>query len=161
MKLLRLAVLATPLVLAACSGSAPPATESSSASAAAPQAAAEKPAAPAAAPAEASLLDPLYGKWAVDLKQCEGPGPGAITISETRFEGAENGCDINGFTDNKNGTFTAALTCSSQGQTANENIQMRPIFAPTGEGIDMVYLNRKNATFTVLRCKQPAARNQN
>ncbi len=29
---------------------------------------------------------------------------------------------------------------------------MRPIFAPTGEGIDMVYLDRDNFKSEVLRC---------
>jgi hypothetical protein len=72
-------------------------------------------------------------------------------------EGAENGCEITGFTDNGNGSFNAALTCESQGQTADETIQMRPIFAPTGEGIDMVYLDRDNAAFTVLRCRSATA----
>ncbi|HWA18228.1 MAG TPA: hypothetical protein VG757_04475 [Devosia sp.] len=150
MKLNYLAALGVPLLLAACSGGPPPATPADSSSAA-PQAA-------AAAPANNDSLAPLFGTWAADLGQC-GQQTGPIKISQTRFEGAENGCDITGYTDNGDGTFTAALACQSQGQTANENIRMRPIFAPTGEGIDLVYVDRDNQAFTVLRCKEPKAAN--
>jgi hypothetical protein len=154
MKLLHFAVLGVPLLLAACSGGTPPAAPAASSSAA-PQAA---PQAAAAAPASADNLAPLFGTWAADLSQCGQP-TGPIKISATRFEGAENGCDIGGYTDNGDGTFTAALACQSQGQTANENIKMRPIFAPTGEGIDLIYVDRDNQAFTVLRCKEPKAAN--
>lgn len=102
------------------------------------------------------MLAPLFGTWALDPKQCGGQ---VLKISKTRFEGADNGCDISGYTDNGDGTYTAAMSCTSGGQTAAENIQMRPIFAPTGEGIDLVYLNRDNLATTVLRCPEPAAAN--
>jgi hypothetical protein len=95
----------------------------------------------------------LFGTWAADLGQCGGP-TGPIMISQTRFEGAENGCDITGFTDNGDGTYTAALACQSQGQASNESIRMTPMFAPTGRAIEMVYLDRDNQTFTVLSCNK-------
>jgi hypothetical protein len=44
------------------------------------------------------------------------------------------------------------MTCTSQGQSADESIKMRPIFAPTGEGIELTYLNRNNLETTLLRC---------
>jgi hypothetical protein len=155
MKLLRLAILGVSLALAACSGGTPPAAPAASSSAA-PQGAAAAPSA-AAAPANAESLAPLFGTWAADLSQC-GQTAGPIKISASRFDGAENGCDIGGFTDNGDGTFTAALACQSQGQTAKENIKMRPIFAPTGEGIDLIYVDRDNQAFTVLRCEEKKAK---
>ena len=148
MRLLPFAILPA-LLLAACSGSEPaaPATSSEAAPAATPV---------AAAPASDDALAPLFGTWALDPSQCSGP---VLKISKARFEGAENGCDITSFSDNGNGTYTAAMSCTAEGQTANESIQMRPIFAPTGEGIDLVYLNRENLAATVLRCPEPAATN--
>ncbi len=123
--------------LAACGGSAPPAASSSAV------------VAQAAAPAADAALEPLFGTWALDPSQCGGQ---VLKISKTRFEGPGSACDISGFIDNGNGSFTAAMSCAASGQTANERISMRPIFAPTGEGIDLVYLDRKNLASEVLRC---------
>jgi len=44
------------------------------------------------------------------------------------------------------------MTCTANGASASERIQMRPIYGPTGEGIDIVYLDRKNKTSEVMRC---------
>ena len=44
------------------------------------------------------------------------------------------------------------MSCSANGQTSKERISMRPIFAPTGEGIDLIYLDRNNLKSEVLRC---------
>jgi hypothetical protein len=128
------------LFLAGCGGGAPPQPAPSEA---APQ--------PVAAADDA--LAPLFGDWGLDPAQCQQ----VIRISKTRFEGAENGCDIASFTDNGDGTFTAAMTCSSQGTSADEQIRMRPVFAPTGEGVELTYLNRDNLETTLLRCAPPAA----
>ncbi|MEO6394665.1 MAG: hypothetical protein ABIO40_01985 [Devosia sp.] len=154
MNIFRLAILAAPIALAACSGN-PAAPAASSSEPAAPPAA-EAPAAKPAKAVDNAALEPLFGKWAVDLAQCNATGAGPITISATRFEGAENGCDITSFSDGGNGNFLAAVSCNAQGKASTENIQMRPIFAPTGEGIDMVYLDRGKQAFTVLRCKSAA-----
>ncbi len=142
LSVLPLVILPT-LALAACSGESPPAASS----APAPAAVAE-----VAAPAADDALAPLFGTWALDPTQCAGP---VLSISKTRFEGAENGCDISGFTDNGNGTYTAALSCLGEGQAVEEQIAMRPVFAPSGEGIELTYINRDNLQTTVLRC--PAA----
>ena len=53
---------------------------------------------------------------------------------------------------NGDGSFTAAMDCNSQGTKASERIKMRPLFAPTGEGIGLTYLDRNNTEATVLRC---------
>lgn len=135
------------LVLAACGSNEAPAPAPTPSSPAA-----EAAAAPAAASDEA--LAPLFGTWALDPAQCDGP---VLRISQTRFEGAENGCDISGYTDNGDGTFTAVMTCMGGGQAVSESIMMRPLYAPTGEGIDLTYLNRDNLETTVLRCPEPAA----
>lgn len=103
---------------------------------------------PLSARAQAELA-PLFGTWATDLRNCE---IGAIRISRTRFEGAENGCDIASIVDTGDWNFVATLVCTSQGQSVRERIGMVPLFAPTGEGIGLTYLDRDNQQVTVLRC---------
>jgi hypothetical protein len=147
MRHLRLAGIILPaLLLAACGGGTPPVQTSS---------AAQAPAAPpaqtvAAKPADDKALKPLFGSWGLDPANC---GKQVLKISKTRFEGPGSGCDISGYTDNGDGTYTAQMSCTANGATSTEKIQMRPIFAPTGEGIDLVYLDRKNQQAEVLRCK--------
>jgi len=154
MRHLRFAAIASAaLLLAACGNNNQPAQPSSSAAASSKQVAdtTTQPAAPAA-PAADDKLKPLFGSWGLDPGNC---GDQVLKISKTRFEGPGSGCDISGFTDNGNGTFTAAMSCTANGGTSTEKVQMRPIFAPTGEGIDLVYVDRNNLASTVLRC--PAA----
>ena len=134
------------LALAACTGNEPPPAQPSAASSAPPPS-------QEAAPATDEALAPLFGTWALNPNQCEQN----IKISKARFEGAENGCDITTFGDNGDGSFTAAMSCLSQGQTADEQIMMRPVFAPTGEGVELTYVNRDNLQTLLLRCTEPAA----
>jgi hypothetical protein len=98
---------------------------------------------------EQAALQPLFGTWAADLGNCD---RGSIEISQTRFEGAENGCDITSIVDTGNWNFVASLSCPSQGQTARERIGMIPLYAPTGEAIALTYLDRDNQAVTVYRC---------
>jgi len=151
MRAFSLLTLLLVLPLASCGGDNPPASSSSTAQAAAQA----TPAAPAPVqpvsqkPAKDADLKPLFGTWALDPNQCDGQ---VLKISKTRFEGPGSGCDISGFVDNGNGSYTASMTCAANGQSTSERISMRPIFAPSGEGIDLVYLDRKNLTSEVLRC---------
>jgi hypothetical protein len=148
MRHVRLVAIAIPVLLAiaACGGNQP----SSPSSQASTQTPAPTPTTTAVSgPADPKALAPLYGTWALDLASC---GKQVLTISAKRFEGPGSGCDIAGYTDNGDGTYTAAMSCTADGQTAKERISMRPIFGPTGEGIDLVYLDRKNLTSEVLRC---------
>ena len=71
-------------------------------------------------------------------------------ISQSRFEGAENGCDIASIVDTGGWNFVATLSCTSQGGTAQERIGMVPLYAPSGEGIGLTYLDRDNQQVTVL-----------
>lgn len=151
MRHIRLVAIAIPVLLAvaACGGGnqpSPPTTQAST------QTAAPAPST-VSGPADQKALAPLFGTWALDLASC---GKQSLTISAKRFEGPGSGCDITGFSDNGDGTYTAAMSCTASGQTSNERISMRPIFGPTGEGIDLVYLDRKNLTSEVQRC--PAAK---
>jgi len=144
MRALSLLPLLLLLLLAACGGDTPPAPSSSQEAAPAPAAVGKA--------AKDTDIAPLFGTWALDPTQCGGQ---VLKISRTRFDGPGSGCDISGFIDNGNGSYTASMTCTSNGQAANERISMRPIFAPTGEGIDMIYLDRKNLASEVLRCETP------
>jgi hypothetical protein len=150
---LRFLFAAVPMlvVLAACGGNAPQAPASNQ-QAATETVASQAPTAPAAQPAATAAapdLNPLFGTWGFDAPVCSSP----IKIAETSFEGAENSCAISGFTDNGDGSFTASLSCSSQGQAADERIAMTPLFGPQGEGVRLDYLDREGEPVTVFRCK--------
>ena len=143
----RLAAIIIPaLLLAACGGGNPPAPAQPSTQ---PDVPAPPPVVQSTTPAKDADLKSLFGNWGLDPANC---GDQVLKISKKRFEGPGSGCDITGFTDNGNGTYTAAMSCKANGQTSAERIQMRPIFAPTGEGIDLVYLDRNNLQTEVLLC---------
>jgi len=156
MRYVRLAAVLVPaLLLTACGGGSnpPPAQPSAQPSTAQPEAPAPAPAAPAQTkPASDKDLAPLFGSWGLDPANC---GAQVLKISKKRFEGPGSGCDITGFNDNGDGTYTATMTCTAKGQSSTERIQMRPIFAPSGEGIDLTYLDRDNLKSEVLRCDLP------
>lgn len=147
------------LLLAACGGDTPkpPATPTATAKPA-PTVAAPAPAPKPAAPvvqATAEAIAPLIGSWAADLGNCGGQG--MISISATEFRGTENVCAITSMGDNGDGTFMAAMDCTAEGAKTSERIAMNPIFAPSGEGITLTYLDRGNEEVTVLRCPAPRA----
>lgn len=135
---------ALPLLLAACDQSPSPPQSDAQAESAAQLAAPVE-------PAPNVDLAPLLGRWAADLRACDTP----IVISETRFEGAENVCDITEFAESGDGAFTVSMTCTGEGQTVSERIAMTPIFGPTGEGIRLDYLDRGGEPVAVFRCKAP------
>lgn len=155
MRRLLLAV-SLPLLLTACDQ--PPTQPAAESEPAAATPAVEQPAEPAPEPQAEADKAPLFGVWAADLSWCGGEGEGfPITISATRFEGRENTCDITELADNGDGTFTASLACTSEGQSTNENVVMEPIFGPTGEGLRLTYVDRGGEPATVFRCETRAA----
>jgi hypothetical protein len=140
-----LSVIPLTLVLAACDSSQKPAATTTTVTA---------PAAPAATPATAdAALEPLIGTWAATTGNCSTP----ITIAANSFKGYENSCEISGWTDNGDGTFTAAMSCTAEGKTADEKITMTPLFGPQGEGIRLAYDDRGGDPVTVFRCSRPKA----
>ncbi|WP_417308921.1 hypothetical protein [Devosia sp.] len=146
MRLFALAALITLPVLAACSNDTPPAQAPVEAPAveapadpapATPAPAAEAPAAtPATLPAGAK---PLIGTWAVDLANC-GSTDAVVTVTASRIESANRSCDI-ALSDAGNGTFTTSC--------GDESLTLIPVFAPSGEGIN---IDTANGRETVLRC---------
>lgn len=154
------ALLILPLALAACGDNgadvAPPAGQAPAPAPAAAAPAAPSPAAlPAAAGGQAASgdLDFLWGTWAANLAWCTDQTNGSpITISEDRFEGAENVCDITSLTDSGDGSYAAQMSCQGEGQTISETIAMTPIFAPTGEGLVLQYPDRGTERTTLYRC---------
>jgi hypothetical protein len=157
MRIFRLLAAVTLLALLAACDNSPkrppkPATVAEQPAAEAPAKAevqAPTPAARPLKPASAEATAPLFGTWAVDLAECEKP-EATITISVARYESNEQKCSISGLGDNGDGSYTANLACSG-GKT--ERVAMTPLFAPTGEGIGIVWLDRGNQAATVLRCK--------
>ncbi|HEV7276376.1 MAG TPA: hypothetical protein VGN80_08815 [Devosiaceae bacterium] len=147
-----LLLLSLPL-LAACEGSAPPAT--SEADAVAVPAVETAATTPSAAPVSDAALAPLVGTFAADLSWCDGEAGGdgfPVTITPTEFRGRENVCAINGITDLGDGRYEASLTCTGEGQTVDERLELVPIFAPSGEGLRITYTDRGEASTTLLRC---------
>lgn len=142
---LPLTAFATLLLLSACSDSGTTTTTSSAAT--------STPSATPVAAADDGALEPLFGEWGLDPAVCDQ----TIRISRTSFEGGASACTISGFTDNGDGTYTASMTCTADGESVDEQVKMRPIFSPTGEGIDLTYLNRDNLESTVLRCNIASA----
>jgi hypothetical protein len=154
---LRLLVpLALPLLLAACADTSGTGQAPQPAPAPPPPPAASAPtpapAAPAPAPAavsNAGELGFLWGRWSADPARCDSQ---AIAISATRFEGAENVCDLSGLTDAGDGSYAANLACTSQGRSSSERLRMTPVFAPSGEGLVLVYPDRSPDRVLLLRC---------
>lgn len=117
------------------------------------EAAAPEPAPAAAAPVAEPDTAPLFGTWAADLGWCDGNGEGfPITIAADRFEGRENSCDVARLDDNGDGSFTATLSCTGEGEGTTERVVMTPLFGPTGEGIRLDYLDRGGEPVNVFRC---------
>jgi hypothetical protein len=142
-------LLALPL-LAACEGSPPPAaTDAGTAPAAEAEAEASPPASDTAATA------PIFGTFAADLGWCDGDTGGdgfPVTITPEEFRGRENICAITGIDEAEDGSYEAQLACTAEGQTVEERLLLVPIFAPSGEGLRITYLDREGATATLLRC---------
>lgn len=100
-------------------------------------------------------MAPLFGTFAAELGWCGGDAAGdgsPVTITPTRFEGRENACAINGIDDLGDGSYEALLTCTAEGQILDERLVLVPIFAPSGEGLRITYVDRGNESTTLLRC---------
>lgn len=137
--LLALALLAP--LLAACDGGTPPAKPAAEVSA--PAKAPDTPAKVPAAPAKVKLpagAQPLLGSWSADLAAC-GDAGSVTVITATALKSAARSCDIS-LAANKDGSFST--TCG------NEKLNLMPVFAPTGEGINLVVGEGKRQT--LLRC---------
>lgn len=122
----------------------------------------EDPAAPAApgptgadappADAPAPEITPAFvGAWAANAAWCGNtPATGdsvPIRISETRFEGYENRCDIVQI-DGGGTSWNATLSCQAEGQTSMERVRMDV----TGDALNLVYLDRGGEGVTLTRC---------
>jgi len=141
--------IALPLFLAACDQSPAPTPSTTQ------QPASPAPSTPAPQPSSgstgAAATDPLIGSWAASPANCAAP----IVIAADSFQGAENSCTISGWTDNGDGSSTAAMSCQSEGQATSERIKMEPLFGPQGEGIRLSYLDRGGDPVTVFSCPTP------
>lgn len=109
---------------------------------------------PDAAPAQASgpeSTPAFVGAWAANAAWCGNtPATGdsvPIRISETRFEGYENRCDIVQI-DGGGTSWNATLSCEAEGQTNMERVRMDV----TGDAMNLVYVDRGGEGVTFTRC---------
>jgi hypothetical protein len=128
-------IIALPL-LAACSNEQPPPPAAETPAVTAP--AVKAPATPAAASIPAGA-EPLIGKWAASLANC-GDAAAVTTITATSYASPAGKCDIS----LKASGDGFATTCGSA------QLTLTPVFAPTGEGINVVAADGKRET--ILRC---------
>lgn len=140
MRLAAAALLLVLPLLAACDSSKPPAP-----AAQAPAAAPAKPAPAASAPMRAAVpvgAQPLLGSFAADLADC-GTASALTQVAAGSFKAPGLSCDM-ALTGNRDGSFTTA--CGSG------TLTLIPVFAPSGEGINLVLPDGKKQT--VLRCSR-------
>lgn len=134
-----LLLAAATLTVAAC-GSAEPAPRpalEAPAKAAPVEPAVSKPSTPTRLPPGAQ---PLLGTWSADLATC-GDQRSVVVISAGRLTSAARTCDIT-LVDNNDGSFAAAC--------GEETLHLTPVFAPSGDGINLVVDDGKRET--LLRC---------
>ncbi|MDP2765283.1 MAG: hypothetical protein Q8O54_10665, partial [Brevundimonas sp.] len=70
-----------------------------------------------------------------------------IRISETRFEGYENSCDVVQI-DGGGSSWTATLSCKGEGQTSSERVRMDV----DGDTMALSYADRGGQGVTLTRC---------
>lgn len=103
-------------------------------------------------PAEASSPEPApfyIGRWAADPVWCTDQTDGfPITITEARFEGHENVCEMSDIEDTPEGGVTARLTCQSEGEVIEEPI----VFSPAGPDLTIIWPDRGTEATTFSRC---------
>lgn len=127
--------IALPL-LAACSNDQPPATPAAETPAAKPAVA--TPAKPVAVKVPAGAA-PLIGTWAASLGDCSN-AQAVTTITATSYASPAGSCEIN-LVASKDGFATAC---------GNAQMTLTPVFAPSGEGVNVVVGDGKRQT--ILRC---------
>lgn len=131
--------IALPL-LAACSNDQPPAKPAAETPAVTTPAAVT-PAQPAAVKVPAGAA-PLIGTWAPTLDGC-GDQKAVTVITATNYASPADSCEIS-LQPNEDGSFST--TCGKNRMT------LTPVFAPTGEGVNVVVGEGKRQT--ILRCKR-------
>lgn len=129
--------------LTACDSAAPPAKAPVSTPAVkAPAVKTPTATTPATTPAKfPAAARPLLGTWAADLANC---GTDSVTtVTATAYETGGKSCKL-ALTDNRDGSFAASC--------GNQQMTMIPVFAPSGEGINIKAGSAKQTT--VLRCSR-------
>lgn len=92
--------------------------------------------------------DMLYGRWAAEPAWCKPGGEGTpITITEGRFEGRENVCEMETSPVGE-GEWTAELQCAGEGMTSSERLSMRV----ENDAMTLTYLDRDGAVVPLERC---------
>ncbi len=94
----------------------------------------------------------FVGRWAANARWCArtAGAEGPIEISTTRFEGYENSCGIVSVSQVADG-YEASLACAAEGQTSRERVRM----SVQGDAMRLVWLNRNEATVSLVRCPVP------
>ena len=90
------------------------------------------------------------GRWAAEPVWCSDQSDGfPITITETRFEGYENVCELTGIEDTPEGGVAARLACQSLGASVEEPITL----TPADDQIAITYPERGGDPILFSRCE--------
>ena len=106
---------------------------------------------PAATPEAPPATPAFAGAWAADSAWCGNTANDGdavpIRISETRFEGYENRCDVVQI-DGGGSSWNATLSCEGEGQTSIERVRMDV----SGDTMALTYADRGGEGVTLTRC---------
>lgn len=107
--------------------------------------------APVTAPEPAPQLA-FVGTWAADAEWCSNTPMTTdrvpVRISETRFEGYENSCDIIALDETGEG-WDAQMICMAEGMEYRHTVRM----AVQGDTLRLTYLERGTEPITLVRCR--------
>lgn len=106
---------------------------------------------PAPVGQEEQAEPPAYvGTWAFDPAWCTEQANGfPVTITETRFEGSENSCEMSAIAITPEGAWTARLTCQSAGEIIEEGFVMTPV----GDQLALTWPDRGPEATLFTRCE--------
>jgi hypothetical protein len=130
-------VIALPLLAACSNEQAPP--KPAAETPAKPAPAVTTPAKPAATVKLPAGAQPLVGTWAASLSDC-GDAKAVTTITATSYASPAGKCDI-------------SLSAKGEGYSTScgsSQMTLTPVFAPSGEGVNVVVGDGKRQT--ILRC---------
>jgi hypothetical protein len=96
-------------------------------------------------------LSSIAGRWAYALEDCDAQAEPALTITATRFEGADRQCDIVSTIDRGDGGVTATLSCQSA-TSAAMTTELVTAVPGDGDTLSVSVVGTEAAAQTYARC---------